>query len=164
MSIGAVSFQSVTFPNLNSVVMREFPHVKRPGKKYVLWQFPTEKLLQAIPTWPWSLTRCWHLLNSRYQVPNHPVTAVNIILTPFSLATESKGEEQWELQVVPWCSHLLWSAASLCCLFSLPNPRWVLHIFPEMLLVFLQKGFLSPFKAPTPHKPLFICQNRKEEK
>lgn len=42
---------------------------------------------------------CWHLLNSRYQVPDHPVTAVNIILSLFSLATESRGEEQWELQV-----------------------------------------------------------------
>lgn len=124
---------------------------------------PQQKSL-CQPAWPWSLTRCWHLLNSRYQVPNHPVTAVNIIPTPFSLATESRGEEQWELQD-PWCSHLR-SAASLCCLSSLPDPRWVHHIFPEMLLVFLWKGFLSPFKAPTHHNPLFICQNKtyKEEK
>lgn len=63
-----------------------------------------------------------------------------------------------------WCSHLLCSAASLCCLSSLPDPRWVHHIFPEMLLVFLWKAFLFPFKAPTRHNPPFICQNIKRTK
>lgn len=159
MSFGAVTFQSVTFPNFNLLVMRELPHVKRWGRKYVSSESPTQKLVQAIPTWPWSLTGCWHLLSSRYQVPDHLVTAVNIILSLFSLATESRGEEQWELQV-PWCSHILCSAASLCCLSSMPNPRWVHHMFPGMLLVCLQEGFFPPFKAPTHHKPLFISQNK----
>lgn len=98
-----------------------------------------------------------HLLNSWYHVPDHPVATVNIIITLYSLAMENRGEEQLQ---VPRCGHLPRSAASLFFSSSLPNTRWVHHIFPELLLAFVLKRFPSPFKAPTCHKPLFISQNK----
>lgn len=100
-----------------------------------------------------------HLLNSWYHVPDHPVATVNIIITLYSLAMENRGEEQWELQVAR-CGHLPRSAASLFFSSSLPNTRWVHHIFPKLLLAFVLKRFPSPFKAPACHKPLFISQNK----